>query len=83
MWRHCSCVLCLVTIFVSYASLRLYGVHNDSMLLAHVRLVSFNCCLDLWARSSGIDCLALAACLLFPRLAFVTLKNNLVNNNAL
>ncbi|KAJ6591536.1 hypothetical protein DFH09DRAFT_1244623 [Mycena vulgaris] len=30
------------------------------------------------ARSTGIDCLALIACLMFPRLAFVTLKNNLM-----
>ncbi|KAI5118687.1 hypothetical protein M0805_003624 [Coniferiporia weirii] len=53
--------LALITIFGSYASLRLYGIRYSS----------------LWARSSGIDCLALAACLIFPRLAFVTLKNNL------
>ncbi|KAG6821438.1 hypothetical protein H0H93_010162 [Arthromyces matolae] len=32
----------------------------------------------LWARELGIDCLALIACLLFPRLAFVTLKENLM-----
>ncbi|CCA70742.1 related to receptor-activated Ca2+-permeable cation channel-Laccaria bicolor [Serendipita indica DSM 11827] len=31
-----------------------------------------------WARLAGMDCLALAACLLFPRLAFVTLSNNLM-----
>lgn len=54
--------LALITIFLSYASLRLWGFHYDRE----------------WARASGIDCLALAACLLFPRLAFVTLKNNLM-----
>ncbi|EJD07689.1 uncharacterized protein FOMMEDRAFT_137915 [Fomitiporia mediterranea MF3/22] len=54
--------LCLITIFVSYASLRLTGFRYGNA----------------WAKSSGIDCLALAACLLFPRLAFVTLKNNLM-----
>ncbi|THH05416.1 hypothetical protein EW145_g4818 [Phellinidium pouzarii] len=54
--------LALITIFVSYASTRLYGIRYDVP----------------WARASGIDCLAIAACLIFPRLAFVTLKNNLM-----
>ncbi|KAL5531360.1 hypothetical protein ACEPAG_4237 [Sanghuangporus baumii] len=54
--------LALITIFVTYASLRLTGFRYDNQ----------------WARSSGIDCLALAGCLLFPRLAFATLKNNLM-----
>ncbi|KAH8108342.1 hypothetical protein DFH11DRAFT_1517080 [Phellopilus nigrolimitatus] len=60
--------LALITIFINYASLRLYGLRYDSKFFDK----------DLWARSSGIDCLALAACLIFPRLAFVTLKNNLM-----
>ncbi|KAJ3983417.1 hypothetical protein F5890DRAFT_1523449 [Lentinula detonsa] len=54
--------LAFVTTFMLYAILRLYGVFHHS----------------LWARSTGIDCLALIACLLFPRLAFVTLRNNLM-----
>ncbi|KAK0467002.1 uncharacterized protein EV420DRAFT_1636034 [Desarmillaria tabescens] len=54
--------LALVTTYLIYAILRIYGVyHHDS-----------------WARKTGIDCLALIACLLFPRLAFVTLRNNLM-----
>ncbi|KAI0322775.1 hypothetical protein OF83DRAFT_1091683 [Amylostereum chailletii] len=51
-----------VTIYLTYAIFRLYGVFGPSE----------------WARETGTDCLALIACLLFPRLAFVTLRNNLM-----
>ncbi|KAJ7091388.1 receptor-activated Ca2+-permeable cation channel [Mycena belliarum] len=51
-----------VATYCVYASLRVYGVYHDQA----------------WARSTGVDCLALIACLMFPRLAFVTLKNNLM-----
>ncbi|KAJ6610203.1 hypothetical protein B0H10DRAFT_2438133 [Mycena sp. CBHHK59/15] len=51
-----------VATYCVYASLRTYGVYYDHA----------------WARATGIDCLALIACLMFPRLAFVTLKNNLM-----
>ncbi|KAJ7577063.1 hypothetical protein C8J56DRAFT_870326 [Mycena floridula] len=54
--------LAFVTTYWIYAILRVYGVTNDRV----------------WARELGTDCLALIACLLFPRLAFVTLKNNLM-----
>ncbi|KAK0501531.1 hypothetical protein EDD18DRAFT_1143127 [Armillaria luteobubalina] len=54
--------LALVTTYLIYAVLRIYGVYHH----------------DLGARKTGIDCLALIACLLFPRLAFVTLRNNLM-----
>ncbi|KAF9075354.1 receptor-activated Ca2+-permeable cation channel [Rhodocollybia butyracea] len=54
--------LAFVTTFMFYAILRVYGVFYHS----------------LWARSTGIDCLALIACLMFPRLAFVTLRDNLM-----
>ncbi|KAF5387405.1 hypothetical protein D9757_005757 [Collybiopsis confluens] len=54
--------LAFVTAYTLYAILRLYGALHNS----------------LWARSTGIDCLALIACLMFPRLAFVTLRNNLM-----
>ncbi|KAF9045820.1 hypothetical protein BDZ89DRAFT_1058779 [Hymenopellis radicata] len=54
--------LAFVTTYLIYAVLRLYGIYYDSY----------------WARTTGIDCLALIACLMFPRLAFVTLKNNLM-----
>ncbi|KAI0057252.1 hypothetical protein BV25DRAFT_1920347 [Artomyces pyxidatus] len=54
--------LAFVTIYCTYAILRVYGMYHPSA----------------WARTVGIDCLALIACLLFPRLAFVTLKNNLM-----
>ncbi|KAF5383692.1 hypothetical protein D9615_003626 [Tricholomella constricta] len=54
--------LAFVTTYAIYAVLRLYGIYYDSA----------------WARELGIDCLALTACLLFPRLAFVTLKDNLM-----
>ncbi|KAG8904106.1 hypothetical protein FRB99_002225 [Tulasnella sp. 403] len=49
-----------IIIFVPYASLRIYGLSFDVN----------------WAKSSGVDVLALAACIMFPRLAFVTLSNN-------
>ncbi|TDL23602.1 hypothetical protein BD410DRAFT_695500, partial [Rickenella mellea] len=52
----------LITIYCTYASLRLYGIRYDV----------------LWAKSSGIDCLALAACMIFPRLAFVTFKDTVM-----
>ncbi|KAF8634558.1 hypothetical protein AX17_004148 [Amanita inopinata Kibby_2008] len=55
--------LAFVTTYCVYASLRLYGLCHS-----HSR----------WARLLGIDFLALIACLMFPRLAFVTLKNNLM-----
>ncbi|TFY58233.1 hypothetical protein EVG20_g8233 [Dentipellis fragilis] len=51
-----------VTIYATYVVFRIYGVASH----------------NLWAKETGIDCLALIACLLFPRLAFVTLKNNLM-----
>ncbi|KDQ61736.1 hypothetical protein JAAARDRAFT_520251 [Jaapia argillacea MUCL 33604] len=54
--------LAFVTIFCSYAALRLYGIFHY----------------DLWARHTGIDLMSLIACLMFPRLAFVTLRNNLM-----
>jgi hypothetical protein len=54
--------LAFVTLFLSYGSLRLYGVYHDNH----------------FARHSGIDCLAVIAVLMFPRLAFVTLRNNLM-----
>ncbi|KAJ7446684.1 receptor-activated Ca2+-permeable cation channel [Mycena latifolia] len=51
-----------VATYCFYAFLRVYGVYHDHA----------------WARSTGVDCLAIIACLMFPRLAFVTLKNNLM-----
>ncbi|KAL4268991.1 Transient receptor potential calcium channel [Pleurotus pulmonarius] len=54
--------LAFVTTFWIYGFLRLYGMYHDV----------------LWARTLGIDCLAIIACLMFPRLAFVTLRDNLM-----
>ncbi|KAI5833279.1 hypothetical protein K523DRAFT_370042 [Schizophyllum commune Tattone D] len=54
--------IALVSTYLVYLFLRLYGQLHNSK----------------WARSLGIDLLALIACLLFPRLAFVTLKDNLM-----
>ncbi|KZT39398.1 hypothetical protein SISSUDRAFT_984897 [Sistotremastrum suecicum HHB10207 ss-3] len=54
--------LVFVTIYFSYATLRIYGVYWDNA----------------WARISGFDILSLAACLMFPRLAFTTLSSNLM-----
>ncbi|KDQ19429.1 hypothetical protein BOTBODRAFT_170530 [Botryobasidium botryosum FD-172 SS1] len=51
-----------ITIYMSYACCRLYGIYYD------IRE----------AKSLGIDILALAAILMFPRLAFVSLSNNLM-----
>ncbi|KAF8630162.1 hypothetical protein AX15_003108 [Amanita polypyramis BW_CC] len=52
-----------VTAYCIYAFFRLYGMYHPH---------------GQWARILGIDFLALIACLMFPRLAFVTLKNNLM-----
>jgi len=54
--------LAFVTAYYIYAFLRVYGV-----VWRHH-----------WAQSLGIDFLAVIACLMFPRLAFVTLRNNLM-----
>ncbi|KZT20100.1 hypothetical protein NEOLEDRAFT_1182830 [Neolentinus lepideus HHB14362 ss-1] len=54
--------LAFVTLYCTYAFLRLYGVYHP----------------NLWARSTGIDLLAVIAVLMFPRLVFVTLRNNLM-----
>ncbi|KAG2128545.1 hypothetical protein DEU56DRAFT_818870 [Suillus clintonianus] len=54
--------LSLVTTYCVYAFFRLYGVYGHKH----------------WAQDLGIDFLAVIASLMFPRLAFVTLKNNLM-----
>ncbi|KAF8906298.1 hypothetical protein CPB84DRAFT_1726501 [Gymnopilus junonius] len=54
--------LAFITTFLIYGFFRLYGIYH------HVT----------WARVLGIDVLALIACLMFPRLAFVTFKDNLM-----
>ncbi|KAG1767168.1 hypothetical protein EV702DRAFT_1036192 [Suillus placidus] len=54
--------LAFVTTYCVYAFFRLYGVYRHKH----------------WAQDLGIDFLAVIACLMFPRLAFVTLKNNLM-----
>uniref|UniRef100_A0A8H7XT63 Ion transport domain-containing protein n=1 Tax=Psilocybe cubensis TaxID=181762 RepID=A0A8H7XT63_PSICU len=54
--------LAFVTTFLIYTFLRLYGVYHHKT----------------WARILGIDVLALIACLMFPRLAFVTFKDSLL-----
>ncbi|KAI6113052.1 hypothetical protein F5141DRAFT_1273469 [Pisolithus sp. B1] len=54
--------LAFVTTYSVYAFFRIYGV------VYHKH----------WARGLGTDFLAVIACLLFPRLAFVTLQNNLM-----
>ncbi|CAE6521141.1 unnamed protein product [Rhizoctonia solani] len=54
--------MAFVTVYFSYAGLRLYGIRWD----------------EAWARELGIDILAVVAVIVFPRLAFVTLSNNLM-----
>ncbi|KAJ7247668.1 hypothetical protein B0H12DRAFT_1124984 [Mycena haematopus] len=54
--------LVFVATYCCYAFFRIYGVYHENV----------------WARSMGLDCMAIIACLMFPRLAFVTLKNNLM-----
>lgn len=54
--------LAFVTTYSVYAFFRIYGVMYHKQ----------------WARGLGTDFLAVIACLLFPRLAFVTLQNNLM-----
>ncbi|KAJ6581498.1 hypothetical protein B0H19DRAFT_509083 [Mycena capillaripes] len=51
-----------VATYCLYGFLRLYGIYYDHP----------------WARALGVDSMCLIACLMFPRLAFVTLKNNLM-----
>lgn len=55
--------LAFVIIYLSYLSLRTYGLawtYHE------------------WAAILGTDILAVGACLMFPRLAFVTLSDNLM-----
>ncbi|TFK79738.1 hypothetical protein K466DRAFT_667994 [Polyporus arcularius HHB13444] len=54
--------LAFVTLYCTYAIMRLVGVYDDRR----------------WAREMGINSLALIAVLMFPRLAFVTFKNNVM-----
>ncbi|THH32452.1 hypothetical protein EUX98_g1732 [Antrodiella citrinella] len=54
--------LAFVTLYCTYAVMRLWGVYQDKS----------------WAKETGIDFLAVIAVFMFPRLAFVTLKNNLM-----
>ncbi|KAF8596769.1 hypothetical protein BDV93DRAFT_479992 [Ceratobasidium sp. AG-I] len=54
--------IAFVTVYLTYACLRMYGVNWD----------------EAWARELGIDILAMVAVIVFPRLAFVTLSNNLM-----
>lgn len=84
----------LVTLFCTYAVMRLVGVYDDSKRIFRLWNTSYWTRSELLARHMGIDCLALIAVLMFPRyvqidilpqchwhhhrLAFVTLKNNLM-----
>ncbi|QRW02809.1 hypothetical protein RhiLY_01808 [Ceratobasidium sp. AG-Ba] len=54
--------IAFISVYIIYASLRLYGVNQD----------------EAWAQEWGIDILAMVAVIVFPRLAFVTLSNNLM-----
>ncbi|KIM44732.1 hypothetical protein M413DRAFT_442685 [Hebeloma cylindrosporum] len=54
--------LAFITTFLVYAFLRIYGVYHQ----------------DTRVCALGIDVLALIACLIFPRLAFVTFQDNLM-----
>ncbi|EJF64109.1 hypothetical protein DICSQDRAFT_100749 [Dichomitus squalens LYAD-421 SS1] len=54
--------LAFVTLYCTYAVMRLVGVYDDRR----------------WAREMGNNCLALIAVLMFPRLAFVTFKDNVM-----
>ncbi|KAH9847576.1 hypothetical protein C2E23DRAFT_847890 [Lenzites betulinus] len=54
--------LAFVTLYCTYAVMRFIGVYDDKR----------------WAKEMGINCLALIAVLMFPRLAFVTFKNNVM-----
>ncbi|KAI0816960.1 hypothetical protein BC628DRAFT_1404843 [Trametes gibbosa] len=54
--------LAFVTLYCTYAAMRFIGVYDDKR----------------WAKEMGINCLALIAVLMFPRLAFVTFKNNVM-----
>ncbi|KAG2011863.1 calcium activated cation channel [Coprinopsis cinerea AmutBmut pab1-1] len=54
--------LAFVTTYAVYIMLRVYGVYYHKG----------------WAKALGIDVLALIACMLFPRLAFVTFKDSLM-----
>ncbi|KAI1793525.1 hypothetical protein LXA43DRAFT_971864 [Ganoderma leucocontextum] len=52
----------VITLYCTYAVMRIVGVYDDRP----------------WAREMGINSLALIAVLMFPRLAFVTFKNNVM-----
>ncbi|KAF8586037.1 hypothetical protein K439DRAFT_1646379 [Ramaria rubella] len=51
---------------------------NASSVYVYGTWNGFDVIFALWALEGGMDCLALAACLIFPRLAFVTLSNNIM-----
>ncbi|RPD64222.1 hypothetical protein L226DRAFT_460344 [Lentinus tigrinus ALCF2SS1-7] len=54
--------LAFVTLYCTYAIMRFVGVYDNHH----------------WAREMGVNSLALIAVLMFPRLAFVTFKNNVM-----
>ncbi|KAI0774788.1 hypothetical protein BD413DRAFT_472139 [Trametes elegans] len=54
--------LAFVTLYCTYAAMRVIGVYDHRH----------------WAKEMGINCLALIAVLMFPRLAFVTFRNNVM-----
>jgi hypothetical protein len=60
-----------VPIFFTYAILRVYGMYHPSMLRLLCQgtavITNFLGPAGAWAKAVGIDCLALIACLLFPR----------------
>ncbi|CAK5274026.1 unnamed protein product, partial [Mycena citricolor] len=67
-----------VATYCCYAFLSVYGVYYDRQHPLSCFDVAVYRLPDPAARSTGVDCLALIACMMFPRLAFVTLKNNLM-----
>ncbi|KAJ7760568.1 receptor-activated Ca2+-permeable cation channel [Mycena metata] len=59
-----------VATYCVYAFLRIYGVYHERKILSSTYTRG--------PAQPAWTCLALIACLMFPRLAFVTLKNNLM-----
>jgi hypothetical protein len=57
-----------VAIYIPYATLRLYGYkYHGERIAASVMSRCRRRLAERWAKEAGIDCLALAACLMFPR----------------
>lgn len=69
----------LVTLFCTYAVMRLVGVYDDSKRIFRLWNTSYWTRSELLARHMGIDCLALIAVLMFPRYVQIDILPNVID----